>query len=193
MFLADASTKRPVAMSCLLIALVGLGLNSYRKMSLENLPSIDVPYVTIITEWVGAIPADIEKDVAKRIDDAVGSLDGLKHIESQCMENVCQTTLEFNMGVDVDVAAVDVREKIDKILEDLPEDCERPVIEKINVNATAVVKLAITGDATLEEKYDYADNTLADEFSTLKGVGRVDIISGNQREVHIELDRGKLT
>ena len=192
MFLADASTKRPVAMSCLLIALVGLGLNSYRKMSLENLPSFDIPYVTIITTWVGATPADIEKDVAKRIDDAVGSLDGLKHIDSQCMENVCQTTLEFDMDVDVDTAAVDVREKIDKILEDLPKDCERPVIEKININATAVVKLAIVGDATLAEKYDYADNTLADQFSTLKGVGRVDIISGNDREVHIELDREKM-
>lgn len=179
-------------MTCLLIALVGLGLNSYRKMSLESLPSFDVPYVTVRTVWVGATPSDIEKDVAKRIDDAVSSLDGLKHVDSQCMENICYTTLEFNMGVDVDVAAVDVREKIDAILEDLPEDCERPVIEKVNINASAVVKLAITGDATMEEKYDYADNTLSDQFSTITGVGRVDIISGNEREVHIELDRQKM-
>lgn len=192
MFLATASTKRPVAMSCLLIALVGLGLNSYRKMSLESLPSFDVPYVTVKTTWVGATPEDIEKDVAKRIDDAVSSLDGLKHVDSQCMENLCYTTLEFNMDVDVDVAAVDVREKLDAILEDLPEDCERPVIEKVNINATAVVKLAITGDATLEEKYDYADNTLSDRFSTLPGVGKVDIIAGNEREVHIELDRQRM-
>ncbi len=192
MFLAEASTKRPVAMTCLLIALVGLGLNSYRKMSLESLPSFDVPYVTVRTTWVGATPSDIEKDVAKRIDDAVSSLDGLKHADSQCMENICYTTLEFNMGVDVDVAAVDVREKIDAILEDLPEDCERPVIEKVNINASAVVKLAITGDATMEEKYDYADNTLSDQFSTITGVGRVDIIAGNEREVHIELDRQKM-
>ena len=76
MFLSDASTKRPVAMTCLLIALVGLGLNSYRKLSLENLPSADVPYVSISTTWVGATPEDMETDVAKRIEDAVSSIDG---------------------------------------------------------------------------------------------------------------------
>ncbi len=179
-------------MTCLLIALVGMGLNSYRKMSLENIPSVDIPYVTITTTWVGATPTDMEKNVAKHIEDAVSSLDGLKHIDTMCMENVSSTTLEFNLDVDVDVAAVDVREKVDKILDELPEAAERPVIEKINVNATAVVKLAIVGDATIEEKYDYADNTLADRFSTLKGVGRVDIIAGNEREVHIELDRDKM-
>ena len=106
MFLSDASTKRPVAMTCLLIALVGLGLNSYRKLSLENLPSADVPYVSISTTWVGATPEDMETDVAKRIEDAVSSIDGLKHIQTTCLENICNILLEFNLDVDVDVAAV---------------------------------------------------------------------------------------
>lgn len=192
MFLADASTKRPVAMSCLLIALVGLGLNSYRKLSLENLPATDIPYVTITTTWVGATPEDMEKDVAKHIEDAVSSLDGLKHIETTCLENVAVITLEFQLGTDVDIAAVDVREKVDGALEDLPDDAERPVIEKIDINAQSVIKLAVTGEATLEEKYDYVDNTLADQFSMLSGVGSVEIIGGNEREVHIELDRSRM-
>ena len=149
MFLSDASTKRPVAMTCLLIALVGLGLHSSRKLSLENLPSADVPYVSISTTWVGATPEDMETDVAKRIEDAVSSIDGLKHIQTTCLENICNILLEFNLDVDVDVAAVDVREKVDKILGDLPGDADRPVIEKIDINATSVVKLALTGDATL--------------------------------------------
>lgn len=192
MFLSDASTKRPVAMTCLLIALVGLGLNSYRKLSLENLPSADVPYVSISTTWVGATPEDMETDVAKRIEDAVSSIDGLKHIQTTCLENICNILLEFNLDVDVDVAAVDVREKVDKILGDLPDDADRPVIEKIDINATSVVKLALTGDATLEEKYDYVDNSLADRFAMIPGVGSVEIIGGNGREVHVELDRRAL-
>ena len=105
MFLASASTKRPIAMTCLLIALIILGINSFRKMSVEDLPSVDIPYVTVITTWVGASPEDVEKDISKHIEDAVAGIDGLKHIESSSLENVSQVTLEFNIGVDVDTAA----------------------------------------------------------------------------------------
>ena len=192
MFLADASTKRPVAMTCLLIALTFLGFNSYRKISVENLPKIDIPYMTIQTVWAGATPADIEKDVGKKIEDAVSGLDGIKHITTTCVENLCIVLLEFSLATNVDVAAVDVREKIDAILQDLPSGCERPVIEKIDVNATSVVTLCLAGDATVEAMYDYADNTLADKFSTVPGVGKVEIIGGNAREVHVELDREAL-
>ncbi|MBQ9367601.1 MAG: efflux RND transporter permease subunit [Victivallales bacterium] len=192
MFLADASTKRPVAMTCLLIALTFLGFNSYRKLSVENLPKIDIPYITIQTVWAGATPADIEKDVGKKIEDAVSGLDGIKHITTTCVENLCNVLLEFSLNTDVDVAAVDVREKIDAILQDLPSGCERPVIEKIDINATSVVTLCLAGDATVEEMYDYVDNTLADKFSTVPGVGKVEIIGGNEREVHVELDREAL-
>ena len=192
MFLADASTKRPVAISCLLIALTFLGLNSYRKISVEMIPKVDIPYVSITTTWAGATPSDLEKDVAKKIEDAVSGLDGVKHITAICQENFCNTFIEFTLGTDVDVSAVDVREKIDGILDDLPSGCDRPVIEKINVNATGVVTLALTGEATVEEMYDYVDNVLADKFSTVPGVGKVDIIGGNEREVHVELDRDLL-
>ena len=68
MFLANASTQRPIAMSCLLIALIVLGLNSYRKLSIEDMPAVDIPYVAIITTWIGASPEDVEKDVSKFIE-----------------------------------------------------------------------------------------------------------------------------
>ena len=87
MFLTTAATRRPVAMTALLIALVALGLNSYRKLSLESLPSVDMPYVTVTTIWPGAAPEDIEKDVAKRIEDAVSGVSGMKHVYSTCIEN----------------------------------------------------------------------------------------------------------
>ena len=108
MFLANASTQRPIAMSCLLIALIALGLNSYRKISIEDMPAVDIPNISVITQWVGASPEDVEKDVSKHIEDAVSGIDGLKHIESSSLENVSQVVLEFNMSVDIDVAAQDV-------------------------------------------------------------------------------------
>ncbi|MDD5707517.1 MAG: efflux RND transporter permease subunit [Kiritimatiellae bacterium] len=192
MFLATASTKRPIAMSCLLIALIVLGINSYRKLSIENIPAVDIPYVVVITSWVGASPEDIEKDVSKPIEDAVSGIDGLKHIESSSMENVSQVILEFNLAVDVDVAAQDVREKIDGILADLPEEADRPVIQKVNINATPVANIFLSGDAPIDDLYDYADNTIADRFATVMGVAEVQVIGGNEREVWVELDRRAL-
>ncbi|MGD9781542.1 MAG: efflux RND transporter permease subunit [Kiritimatiellia bacterium] len=192
MFLANASTKRPIAMGCLLIALIGLGLNSFRKIPIENMPAVDIPYVAVVTTWVGASPEDVEKDVTKPIEDAVSGIDGLKHIESSSMDNVSQVVLEFNLAVDVDVAAQDVREKIDFVLSKLPEDADRPAIMKININASPIANVFLSGDAPLDDLYDYADNVVADRFATVPGVGEVQIIGGNEREVWVELDRDAL-
>ncbi len=192
MFLANASTRRPIAMSCLLIALIVLGLNSYRKITIENMPSVDIPYIAIITTWIGASPEDIEKDVAKHIEDAVSGIDGLKHIESSCLENLAQVVLEFELSVDVDTAAQDVREKLDGVLTKLPADADRPVIQKININAMPIANIFLSGEINIDELYDYADNVIADRFGTIPGVGEVQVIGGNEREVWVELNRDAL-
>ncbi len=192
MFLSDASVRRPIAMSCLIIGLTLLGLNAFRKMGLELMPKMDAPFITVTTIYPGASPEQIETDVAKRIEDQVVSIDGLKHVSSACMENVCQTFLEFEMNVDVDIAATDVREKIDLVRADFPDDVEDPKILKFDINATPVAHLALTGDVTLDELYDYADNTLRDRLTVISGVADVELIGGAKREVHVLLDREKL-
>jgi HAE1 family hydrophobic/amphiphilic exporter-1 len=192
MFLSDASVKRPVAMSCLIIGFALLGLNAYFKMGLENMPKMDLPYITVTTIYPGATPEQIETDVAKRIEDQVVTIDGLKHVSSSCMENVCQTFLEFELDVDVDIAATDVREKLDLVLEDFPQDVEDPKILKFDINAKSVVNLALAGDVSLDDLYDFADNTLRDRITVLSGVADVELIGGAEREVHVMLDRNKL-
>jgi hydrophobic/amphiphilic exporter-1 (mainly G- bacteria), HAE1 family len=192
MLLSNASIRRPVAMGCLIIALTLLGGNSYRKMSLEFIPKFDVPFVTVVTVYPGASPEEIETDIAKRIEDAVVSIDGLKNLNSVAMENVCQTMLEFNLDVDADSAAQDVREKIDLIQNDLPADAERPQILKFDIGAVPIAYLALTGEAGVEELYDYADNTLRDRISVLPGVAEVQLVGGSEREVQVQLDRSAL-
>ena len=192
MFLTTAATKRPVAMTALLIALVALGLNSYRKLSLESLPSVDMPYVTVTTIWPGASPEDIEKDVAKRIEDAVSGVSGMKHVYSTCIENAGNSIVEFVMGTDVDVAAQDVREKIDAIVGELPSGCERPSIAKLDLNAAAVATVFLSGDLPPDDLYWFADNQIRDRFAAVKGVAEVRVIGGEEREVWIELDRETL-
>lgn len=192
MFLATAATKRPVATSALLIALVLLGLNSYRKLSLENLPAVDAPYVTITTVWPGASPEDIEKDVARRIEDAVSGVEGLKHTYSTCIENAGNTMVEFVMGTSVDVAAQDVREKIDAIVGDLPSGCQRPAIAKLDLNASAIATVFLSGDLPPDDLWWLADNAIHDRFASVKGVADVKVIGGEEREVWVELDRDAL-
>ena len=192
MFLTTAATKRPVAMSALLLALVLLGLNSYRKLSLENLPSVDVPYVTVTTIWPGASSEDVEKDVAKRIEDAVSGVEGLKHTYSTCFENAGNTIVEFAIGTDVDVAAQDVREKIDAIVGELPAGCERPAIAKLDINAAAIATMFLRGGLTPDDLYWEAVNRVHDRLASVKGVAEVKVIGGEEREVWIELDRDAL-
>ncbi|MFA5293234.1 MAG: efflux RND transporter permease subunit [Phycisphaerae bacterium] len=192
MFLSDASIRRPIAISCLIIGLSLLGFNAYRKMGLELMPKIDVPFITITTVYPGASPEQIETDVAKRIEDQVVTIDGLKHVSSSCMENVCQTMLEFDLKVNVDIAATDVREKLDLIKADFPEDVEDPKILKFDINAQPIVYLALTGESPLDELYDYADNELRDRLTVISGVADAELVGGNIRQVHIVLDRDRL-
>ncbi len=192
MFLSNASIRRPVAMGCLIIAFTLLGFNAYRKMGLELMPKTDLPYVTVTTIYPGASPTEIETDIAKPIEDQVVTIEGLKHVTSAAMENVCVTLLEFNLGVDVDVAATDVREKLDLIRADFPGDVQDPRILKYDINSSAIVQMALTGDVPLDELYDYADNTLRDRLTTITGVADVTLVGGAEREVHVILDRDKL-
>jgi HAE1 family hydrophobic/amphiphilic exporter-1 len=192
MFLATAATKRPVATASLLIALVLLGLNSWRKLSLENLPAVDVPYVTVTTVWPGASPEDVEKDVAKRIEDAVAGVSGLKHVFSTCIENAGNTMVEFVLGTDVNVAAQEVREKIDAIVGELPSGCERPAIAKLDINASAIATLFLSGGLSPDDLYWEAVNHVHDRLASVKGVADVQVIGGKEREVWVELDRESL-
>lgn len=192
MFLSDFSIKRPVAMTAFIIVLLLAGLNSYRKLGLNNMPDIEIPYVTITTVYPGASPGEIEVDVAKKIEDAVTSIDGLKHVNSTCMENMCLTTLEFELSVDVDVAATDVREKIDMILDDLPEDVEAPKILKFDPNAKPIATLLLIGTHPIDKLFDFADEELSDKLSTISGVAEVQVTGGEELEVHIILEKDKM-
>jgi len=192
MTLSGLSIKRKIAMSSFIIMLVMLGLIAYRSISIDNLPRFDIPYVQITTVYPGASPEEIETDVAKRIEDAVASMDGLKRVTSTCMENVGATMLEFDLGTDVDIKIHEVREKLNTIADDFPDTVETPQLSKINMNAVAVVTLFLTGTKTIDELYDYTDETLSDMFSSIPGVGEVRIHGGNEVQLHVTLNREKL-
>ena len=193
MTLSGLSVKRKIAMGCFIAMLVYFGAFSYFKIGLDTVPKMDVPYVQIVTVYPGASPEEIETDVAKHIEDAVASLDGLKHVTSTCMENVCATTLEFVNGTDVDIMIHQVREKLNTIVDDFPSDVRTPQLSKININAIPVVTLFLTGRHSVDELYHYADKTLSDRLSSIPGVGEIRLHGGNEMQLHVLLNREKLT
>ena len=193
MFLSKWSIQRPVAMTAFIIVLVMIGISLYPRLSIDLLPNMEVPMVLVRCEYQGASPTEIEVEIVKRIEDAVSSLDGIKHITSMSMEDEARVQLEFNMGTDVDIAATDIREALNRIREDLPDGANEPTIRKIDTNATTVAQVFLVGDRTQDDLYDYADDVIADRFSSVPGVGEVRVYGANEMQIHILLDREKLT
>ena len=193
MFLSRWSVRRPIAMTAFIIVLVMIGLSLYSRISIDLLPNMEIPTVLVRCEYQGASPAEIEIEVAKRIEDAVSSLDGIRHVTSTAIEDQAQVQLEFNMGIDVDVAATDIREALNRIREDFPDGAKEPTIRKIDTNATTVVQAFLVGDRTQDDLYDFADDVIADRFASVPGVGEVRVYGANEMQIHVLLDRVKLT
>ena len=193
MTLSGLSVKRKIAMGCFIAMLVYFGALSYFKVGMDTLPKMDVPYVQVLTIYPGASPEEVETDVAKRIEDAVASLDGMKHITSTCMENVCSTTMEFVNGTDVDIMIHEVRERLNTVVDQFPPIVKTPLVSKVNINALPVVTLYLTGGESIDELYHYADKTLSDYFASIPGVGEIRLHGGNEMQLHVLLDREKLS
>ena len=169
MILSDTAIRRPVLTLVVLIVLMLFGTLATRNMGIDIVPNVVVPYVSVIVVYPGASPEEIETSVARPIEDAAVQVDGLKHMTTTCANNFCQVMLEFNLDVDQNVAADDIRAKIAAIEGDLPSGAEKPQVQKYDVNAIPVVTLALTGEQSVDELYDYADDRLSGRLSTVAG------------------------
>ena len=192
MFLSRWSVNRPIAMTAFIIVLIMIGASLYPKLSIDLLPNMEIPTVLVRCEYKGASPTEIEVEVIKRIEDAVSSIEGIQHITSSSLEDQGQVQIEFTMGTNVDVAATDIREALNRIRDDFPDGADEPTIRKIDTNASTVVQLLLVGDRTRDDLYDYADDMLSDRFSAVPGVGEVRVYGGNEMQIHVLLDRAKL-
>ncbi len=192
MKLVDLSVERPVLMTMLILAAVVLGIYSLQDLAVDLLPEVEFPIVTIRTIYPGAGPREIETTVTKEIEDAVSSVSGIKTVNSTSIEGVSIVFIEFNIGTDIDVAATDVKDKIDQIKIKLPEDAEEPTVLKLDLNARPVITMAVSGNRPLEEVYRIVDDVIADELSRVDGVASVDILGGKEREILVSIDPARL-
>ena len=189
---ASFSVRRPVATTMLLAFMIIMGLFSYVQIPVDLFPRIEMPTITVLTVYPGASPEEIENLVTDKIEETVSSISGIDTLTSNSLEGLSQVIIKFENEVDQDTAAQDVRSKLDLILADLPSDAEKPVILKLDINATSVIDLAVYGTASTSEINDYVDNTLKDQLAKVYGVADVSLTGYREREIRIFIDEDRL-
>ncbi len=193
MFLSDLSIRRPVFATVLMLALVTLGAFSYRRLAIDMMPDVEIPVLSIITQFPGASPETVEREVTKKLEQAVNPIAGVKHVYSQSREGLSTVIVEFNLEVKINDAAQDARSKISAIRNDLPAAIEEPVIQKLDIGGMAVVSLAVRSDEmTPRELTTLVDRKVKRRIENLPGVGKVDLVGESQREVAVDLDPSRL-
>ncbi|RJP73779.1 MAG: efflux RND transporter permease subunit [Candidatus Zixiibacteriota bacterium] len=192
MFLSDASIRRPVMMTMLIFSAVVIGLFSLTQLGIDIFPEIEFPFVTIVTVYPGAGPEEVETLITRPVEDAVAALSGLKTITSMAQEGMSLTFLEFDLDRDVDLAGIDVKEKVDAIRADLPEDALDPQIQKFDVNAIPIMNLAVSSPRPLDQLYVLTDEVIRNRLNRTEGLANVEIVGGKEREIQVAVDRRKL-
>lgn len=188
MFLAKISINRPILTSVFLIVLLAFGFISYYKLNLNQMPDVAIPFISISIVYPGAGPKEIETQVTKKIEDAISTVSEIERIESYSLESIAIIIMEFKLSKDINVANQEVKDKIDAILNNLPKDAHKPLIQKIDFAAFPIMNLVLSGDIDSRVLHDIAHKQLKDRLSQIKGVGQVRITGGQEREIQINLD-----
>lgn len=185
--------NRPVTTLMMVLVFVVLGFISYQRMNVDLFPDINLPIVLVTQVYEGAAPEEIEIQVVKEVEDAVSNISDIKHINSKIFENYALTIIEFNYGVDPDIKAIEVKDKVDAITKDLPEDADKPVIEKFDPFDEPTLSIALFSDSMpIHQIYAYADDVLKDKFSQVRGVASVEVVGGKERQINVRADLPKL-
>jgi HAE1 family hydrophobic/amphiphilic exporter-1 len=189
MFIARLAVKKPVLTTMLVLAFVVLGFFSWQRLVIDLFPEIDFPYITITTFYPGAGPGEVETQITKKIEDEVSTISDVKSLESISRENLSFVIMEFELGVDPDIAAIEVKDKVDAIQMELPVDAEPSSVLKFDIDAFPIIELAVSSPRPLEEVYQTTKNEIKDYLSRVSGVASIDIIGGREREIQVAVDK----
>ncbi len=193
MILSDLSIKRPIFATVMMLALVALGFFSYKRLSVEMFPNVEMPVISIVTKYPGASPETVEREVSKRVEEAVNQIAGVKHVNSYSRESVSTVVVEFRLEERINDVAQEARAKVSSIRGLLPKEVEEPIIQKLDFNAMPSAAVAI--QSTLLSQRDLTtlvDKKIRKRFESVAGVGKVELVGGAKREVQVEVDPVRL-
>ena len=175
-------------MSMFLLVFVLFGGLSFMGMQQELIPPLTLPIVTVQTVYGGAGPEELELQVTKKVEDAVSPVSGIEMMLSYSMESVSLVMIRFDMDKDVYLALNEVKDKVDAIRNDFPDDADLPIIKIYDPLEQPVVDVILSGSMPITELFDLADKDLKNRFAQIPGVGDVQLTGGQEREIRVELD-----
>ena len=190
--LAEICIKRPVFATMLILALVVVGAAGYLKLGVDRVPSVDLPTLFIRTTLDGGAPETMESDVSQRIEEAVNTVEGLDELRSISSQGTSFVIATFKLNRSIDVAAQDVRDRINGILKNLPDDVDPPTIQKRNNDDDPVMTISLYGPRTKRELTEYAERIVKERLERSIGVGEVDVNGGIRRAINVWVDPDKL-
>src|SRR5919199_1487219 len=189
MFLSDVSIKRPVFATMMMVALVVLGVVSYKRLAIDEYPDLTYPVVIVNTTYPGASPEVMVREVSKPVEEAVNTVQGIKEVTSTSLEGASIVRIMFNLGVDVDIARQDVQAKVARIRRQLPPNIEDPIIQTFDPNSSPIVSIAVqSNERSIRELTDLADELISTRIEAIPGVGGVNLSGGNRRQIKVQLD-----
>src|SRR5436190_3028368 len=191
--LAQLCVRRPVFATVLVLSLVVVGYFAYLQLGVDRFPKVDFPTITITTTLTGAAPEEIETDITDKIEESVNTISGIDQLQSISSEGVSQVIVQFVLEKNADVAAQEVRDKVNMVLRNLPADADPPIIQKFDPDSVPVLSIALDGPAPIREITEYADKKLRRRLESLNGVGQVLIVGGRPRQINVVVDTEKLS
>lgn len=192
MSLYQSAVKKPITTALIFVAVAIFGVFSLINIPIDLIPEIETNTIMVMTTYQGANASDIENNVTKPLENVLNSVSDLKHISSTSKENVSVVVLEFEYGIDIDVATNDVRDKLDMVTSMLPDNVDNPIIFKFGADAIPILLLSVTAEESTPGLYKILDDVVANPLARIGGVGTVSVAGAPQREITIYCDPHKL-
>ena len=191
-WLAELCVRRPVFASVLILSLVVVGVFAFGQLGVDRLPQVDFPTVTVTTRLPGAAPEQVESEVTDKVEEAVNTISGIDQLSSNSAEGISQVIVTFRLEKSADVAAQEVRDRINRILPLLPRTITQPTIEKQDPDAAPIVTIAVTAKKPIRDVTEYTDKVLRRRLESADGVGQVLVLGGRKRQINVWVDADRL-
>src|SRR3981081_2519640 len=191
-WLAALCVKRPVFATVLILSLTVVGAFSFSRLGVDRFPKIDFPTVIVTTVQQGAAPEQIETEITDKIEEAVNTISGIDELRSVSSEGISQVVVAFLLEKDGDVAAQEVRDKLNGVLPQRPKTMQQPRVDKFDPDAAPVLSLALSADRPVRDLTEYGDKVLRRQLESVNGVGQGLVLGGRQRQINVWLDADRL-
>jgi HAE1 family hydrophobic/amphiphilic exporter-1 len=191
-WLAELCVRRPVFASVLILSLTVVGAFAFGQLGVDRLPTVDFPTVTVTTRLPGAAPEQVESEVTDKVEEAVNTISGIDQLSSNSAEGISQVVVTFRLEKNADVAAQEVRDRINRILPLLPRTITQPTIEKQDPDAQPILTMAVSANKPIRDVTEYTDKVLRRRLESADGVGQVLVLGGRKRQVNIWVNSDQL-